>query len=79
MGVYQRSFGQAPGRYWVEVLEPICSGITVLREEWSAPLPATFTEDGYVLVDGWASPLVFEWRIVQPTVPVPPLSIQGAD
>lgn len=71
MSILVRNGEYPPGRYWVEVLEPVIGSSGVMSEHWSEPLPATFDEDGCVLVDGWQSPLCFEWRVVRPGQPVP--------
>lgn len=71
MGVYQRSFGYTPGRYWIEELVPICDGGGVVDEKWSEPQPATFTEECYVVLDGHEHPTPFEWRVVKAGEPVP--------
>lgn len=65
MSVFVRNYEYPPGRHWVEVLEPVCDGGGVASEKWSEPLPATFDAEGKVWVDGWESPLVFEWRVVE--------------
>lgn len=69
-----KNYEHPPGRYWVEVLEPVVDGGGVADERWSEPLPATFDEQGNVLVDGWGpSPLCFDWRVVERAEPVPPV------
>jgi hypothetical protein len=64
VSVVARNYEHPPGRYWVEVLTPVCDSGGVVDEQWSEPLPATFDAEGNVLVDGWQSALVFEWRVV---------------
>jgi hypothetical protein len=75
VSVVVRNYDLAPGRYWVEVLEPNCDGGGVVDERWSEPMPATLDREGGMRVDGWQSPLCFEWRVVEGREP--PLNVGG--
>ena len=75
MSVTVRNYEHSPGRYWVSVLVPEFDAGGVTDEHWSEPLPATIDEHGQAWVDGWQSPLCFEWQVVQREVVVPALPV----